>query len=382
MRIFSYSEGVDKFLIGVLLSIRCVVSIEKDTAMPTGNIQKKIARQEDKMSIAIVVPLMALAGCFVSSCATPPERPAWAVDADTAYPPEKYIAQKDYGGDRQKAELSGLEALSRYFVSEVQSTTRGEMSYTGRDGVSSQTAQFDERVFVQSQTKLFAVRYTDPYQNPHTGGWETLAYIDRNEAWNIYEPVLRQGAESFLSLYRAAEAESESFRQVFLYGAAHRAALEFVSDFSRELSFARILNPAAAEQFDGVLTAAASIPQKMSSAKSRSTIFIQCTGDSDGMIYTAVSKALGAQGFPVTTNRTAAAIMCEVNISENKQTLPAGTFYTPSVNIVLNGRTQSLFSFSASANERIGANNPDVARQRAYTAIAYKLGETFRVDVE
>jgi hypothetical protein len=193
---------------------------------------------------------------------------------------------------------------------------------------------------------------------------------------------LRQRAESFLSLYRAAEAESESFRQVSLYGAAHKAALEFIPAFSRELSFARILNPVVAEQFGGVLTAAASIPQKIESSKSRSTIFIQCTGDSDGMVYSAVSKALGAQGFPVTTNRTAAALMCEVNISENRQTLPAGTFYTPSVNIIMNGKTQSLYSFSASVDERIGANNPDVARQRAYAAIAYKLGETFRVSVE
>jgi hypothetical protein len=241
---------------------------------------------------------------------------------------------------------------------------------------------FDEQVFVQSQTKLFAVRYTDPYQNPQTGEWETLAYIDRAEAWTIYEPVLRQEAEPFLSLYRTAEAESESVRQISLYGAAHKAALEFVPDFSRELSFARILKPKAAEQFDGVITAAASVPQKISGARSRSTIFIQCNSDSDGMIYTAVSKALSAQGFPVTTNRDTAAVLCEVNISENRQTLPAGTFYTTGVNIVLNGKTQALYSFSASVDERIGANSPDVARRRAYSAIAYKLGETFKMDFE
>jgi hypothetical protein len=84
----------------------------------------------------------------------------------------------------------------------------------------------------------------------------------------------------------------------------------------------------------------------------------------------------------VTTNKNTAAVICEVNISENKQTLPAGTFYMPSVNIVMNGKTQSLYSFSTSVGERIGANNPDVARQRAYTAIANKLGETFRVELE
>jgi hypothetical protein len=48
----------------------------------------------------------------------------------------------------------------------------------------------------------------------------------------------------------------------------------------------------------------------------------------------------------------------------------------------MSGKTQSLYSFSASVDERIGANNPDVARQRAYTALASKLGETFKVDLE
>jgi hypothetical protein len=99
-------------------------------------------------------------------------------------------------------------------------------------------------------------------------------------------------------------------------------------------------------------------------------------------VYSVVSKALSAEGFTVTANKNIAAVLCEVNISENRQTLPAGTFYTPSVNIIMSGKTQSLYSFSATTAERIGANNLDVARQRAYTAIASKLGETFKVEVE
>jgi hypothetical protein len=209
-----------------------------------------------------------------------------------------------------------------------------------------------------------------------------MAYIDRAEAWNIYEPVLRQGVEPFLSLYQAAETNPEPFRQISLYSAAQKEALKSLPEVSPKLFFARILDPKAAAPFDGFFTGASSIPQKILSAKSRSTIFIQCNSDVDGMVYSVISKVLSADGFTVTTNKNTAAVICEVNISENKQTLPAGTFYTPSVNIVMNGKTQSLYSFSASVDERIGANNPDVARQRAYIALASKLGKTFKVEVE
>jgi hypothetical protein len=205
-----------------------------------------------------------------------------------------------------------------------------------------------------------------------------MAYIDRAEAWNIYEPLLRQSVDTFRNLYRAAEEDTEPFRQITRYG----AALKSSRDIGREILFARILDPVAAEQFGDILTAAASIPQKIQSAKSRSTIFIQCSSDNDGTVQSAVSKILSAQGFPVTTNKNAAAVICEVNINENKQTLPAGTFYTPSVNIIMNGKTQSLSSFSASVDEPVVAHNPDVARQRAYAALANTINQTFTVAIE
>jgi hypothetical protein len=121
-----------------------------------------------------------------------------------------------------------------------------------------------------------------------------MAYIDRAEAWSIYEPLLRQGVEPFLSLYRSAETNAEPFRQIALYGAAHREAAKSLPEVSPKLFFARILNAKAAAQFDDVFTAASSIPQKILSAKSRSTIFIQCNSDVDGTVYSVISKALSA----------------------------------------------------------------------------------------
>jgi hypothetical protein len=101
--------------------------------------------------------------------------PAWAFDAEAAYPPEKYIAPKGRGPDRQKAELFALEALSRCFVSKVRSSTSAARSYTETGGNASRSLTVDEQVFVQSRTKLFAVRCAEARHNPAAKEWESLA---------------------------------------------------------------------------------------------------------------------------------------------------------------------------------------------------------------
>jgi hypothetical protein len=330
-----------------------------------------------------VILLFILASCAAvpaALAAAPP--PLWRQNPQAVYPDSKYIAQSGQGPTKSAAENAALAAISRYFTSEVEAVSGYRQTESTVNGRTTSIGYAEDSAFVRSQTELIAVRYTESWYNRAEKTYECMAYIDRAEAWKIYEPILRQGVEAFISLYHAAETESEPFRQISLYSAAHREALKSLPEVSPKLTFARVLNPKAAEQFDAVFTNAASVPQKILSAKSRSTIFIRCNSDVDGIVYSVISKALSAEGLSVTTNKNTAAVLCEVNISENKQTLPAGTFYTPSVNIVINGKTQSLYSFSASVDERIGANNPDVARQRAYTALANRLGETFKVDIE
>jgi hypothetical protein len=320
----------------------------------------------------------------LSSCAGVPDTPppAWKLNPQQVYPNSRYIARNGQGPTKTAAEDAALAALSRYFTSEVEAVSDYRWTESTVNGVGTSTGYIADSVFVRSQTELIAVRYTESWYNREEKNYECMAYIDRAEAWKLYEPVLRQGVDPFISLYQAAETDPEPFRQISLYSAAQKEALRSLPEVLPALSFARIINPGAAEQYDAVFTGAASVPQKILSAKSRSTIFIQCNSDVDGTVYSAVSKALSAEGLTVTTNKNTAAVVCEVNISENKQTLPAGTFYTPSVNIIMNGKTQSLYSFSASVDERIGANNPDVARQRAYTALASAIGKTFKVDVK
>jgi hypothetical protein len=299
------------------------------------------------------------------------------LDAEAAYPSEKYLAQKGHGPDREKAELSALEALSRYFVSEVRSATSAARSYTEKDGDVSRSMNVDERVFVQSQTRLFAVRYAGAWRNPAAEEWEALAYIDRAEAWALYEPGLRQKAGLFESAYRAAEAESEALKGLYLYSRCRSLGAEL----SPLLDFAQILYPKEAARYSGLRRAIANLPQKIDAARGGTRIYLDCPVDFEGALSGSLGRAFGEAGLTIEDDRTAAPVVCAVEVGENAETRELGTFYRPAVKVMLKGKAETLFTWIAAAG-RVGARNPDIAKRRAYAALVQKIQESFIADFE
>jgi hypothetical protein len=56
-----------------------------------------------------------------------------------------------------------------------------------------------------------------------------------------------------------------------------------------------------------------------------------------------------------------------------------GIFYFPSLQAVFTGSSGTLFTYNASA-ERASAVTPDVAKRRAYTALAEQVQKTFAAE--
>jgi hypothetical protein len=250
-----------------------------------------------------------------------------------------------------------MAALSRYFAAQVETSARNIQSMI-RGGET--FAQSDTSASIQSSTSLFAVRYAAPWYNIAEKTWLSAAYINREEAWGIFEPRIQQTADSFISAYSAAGEEKEALKQVFMYGAALGAAEAFIAD----LNFAYALNPSKTGQFDDTRSSLSQINVLMDRAKSESPVFIDCQ---DPSLKTALSNALSSRGLPVSREQKEAKYLCKLDITENLQQTDAGTMYTPAMTVTIGGGAVTLFSYSARL-ERIGAQNPDVARRRAYNA--------------
>jgi hypothetical protein len=132
------------------------------------------------------------------------------------------------------------------------------------------------------------------------------------------------------------------------------------------------------DSFDGIHAKIAALPQKIDDAKRNASVFIDCPDDFESLVTNAFSRALSAEGFPVAKNKDGADVICAVSIDEGKQERELGIFYYSSLQAVFTDASGAIFTFNATA-DRASAVTPDVAKRRAYTALAEKVVESFSI---
>ncbi|MDR1143113.1 MAG: hypothetical protein LBK77_02705, partial [Spirochaetaceae bacterium] len=261
----------------------------------------------------IMYPVCTGLAVLFAACAGTPQNaaaPAWAGNVEAVYPRSAYIARQGQSSTLQEAELAALNGISFYFESEISSEIIAEESFrqsgAGEDRRTSAESRLETSTLVRSYTRLIAVRYArDPWVNPATGAWETVAFIDREEAWTLYEPEAAKVRDTLLALSGAAENEVEAFSRALRFNLA--AAYGGSPDFNAVRGFAQILHPGRARAMFAETDALRSaMPEKSYSARQGAAVFIDCPNDLDGLVSTAAAAALGAWGFPVEQNREAA----------------------------------------------------------------------------
>jgi hypothetical protein len=233
---------------------------------------------------------------------------------------------------------------------------------------------------VESQVKLTAVRYVEsPWFDADTGEQVSLAYIDRDEAWAIYEKTVQNQTAAFLELWQAAETDPEPLGQALRFLAAEKFAQG--EEFIAVWDFAVILHPdKAREHYRATGDAVAALPQKIYTARQNAAVFVDCPQDYEGLVHGAAVKALTAEGFTIVTDRDKAATIYAVRIDEGLQQVLSGNMYYPSLTANLSGKTGPLFSFTING-PRQGAITAEVAKRRAYTGLAAALVESFPVEI-
>jgi hypothetical protein len=181
-------------------------------------------------------------------------------------------------------------------------------------------------------------------------------------------------------LYEAAETEAEPFKKVLELLAARSYAQS--AEFEAALMLGQMLHPSRMNAvFAPARAAIAALPREINEAKAAASLFIDCPVDLDDIIRAALTKALGAEGFPVSTDRNSGAV-CKAVVSEGMEKRDAGTFYNPELVVSITGKSGvALFSLTVKA-PRQSAVNPDIARRRGYTALAGEIQAHFHDEFE
>jgi hypothetical protein len=317
---------------------------------------------------------LSLTFLFLSCATRAVVAPLWTADVSTVFPNDAYIAQKSYGADKRGAETAALAALARFFKSNIE--TRATEVITVTDAGSQST--LTDETFVQSQIELFAVRYTEPWYNNDTGYWETVAYINRDEAWGIFEPKLAQKTNAFNALYDEAEKQTDSLTRILLYSkAAGFANRETILPM---LEFAHILNPTGVFLYGETQARFSQIPAAIEKLKSVSGIYIASNAELDPAISAAFVDSFSGHGFLIERRKDAAMYTCTITFIENPQTQRAGTFYYPSVETNISGKSGTVYTYGRKLS-RVGASTPDAAKRRAYTAMVHEIQKSFLAEL-
>jgi len=278
-----------------------------------------------------------------------------------------YIAVRGYGQDAVSAEHNALAGVSRYFSSRISVNTAEKTLVTDHGSKS----RLEDVTRILSDTTLFAVRYTKARFNKEQKNYEVIAYINREEAWQIYAPKVQQAAEAFSGLYAMGKQQNSDFRQALFLLQARELALS--SDLRSMLQFAYALYPESITIFADVQENLDTLPILLKNAQAQYTVQVHCIDDDTSQITAAVREILTDLGFSVTADQQAARYVCTLDLTKHKKELPAGIFFTPSLTITIfeNQRTP-LFSYSKTWN-RIGASTESAAQQRMFHAVITEL---------
>jgi len=333
-----------------------------------------------KKSVLALFPAVALVS-LLSCAGAPAAGSPWSGSRSAmlqVFPDSQFIAQQGRGATRDMAEANGTAAIAQFFSSEVVSRVAILEQYWEQNGQAQSRTVAESEVFIQSEMRLFGVRHAqDAYFDSKNREWVTVAYINRAEAWQILGPRIRHQGEAFIRLFQAAENESDPFRKALRYIAAQNFSRS--PEFLSVQSMGELLYPARMNaEFAAVRPKLASLPQRALNARQNAPVFLDIPVDFEGRVQGAFSQSFAALGFPVTTNRNAAAAVSQITVEEGRQDGNIGILYHPRLQAVLSSPAGALFTFSAEAG-RQAAINPDVARRRAYEALAERISNDFYI---
>ena len=295
-----------------------------------------------------------------------------ALEAD--FPRDSYIAAVGYGASAEEAAAAADAELGRYFSQSVETSVQAEQVAVSVSGMTTDERSIRRQTVITSSVELFAVRHTEPWRGQKSAQYTVCAYIDRAEAWQVFEPKLQAAFQRFTALHEEARRQEDAFRSLLAYGAALSCAEQ--DGLSDLILFAHVLFPSGARQYQSAQDVLASVPADMMWFAGSCSVAVECASDCGGVVVSAVAASFARLGIAVFNSTGGATYVCAVDVTENKQELPAGTFYSPSIQITLLSNGVSVYAYSWTA-VKVGARNADVARQRAYGALSHEITRSF-----
>ena len=322
--------------------------------------------------IHLVMSIFLFTAC--ASTSEPP--PAWAENIEDEFPIEHYLSQKGTGRTASEAETNAARALARYFQMNIVVQATEEAVLRGNSPTEITNI---EVTVTEARVEFFSFQYTKFWYNRGDRLYETVAYIDRAEAWKVFEPEIRREESAFLDMFNAAQTESDALRRFMLLRGAQNY---YTANVAPMRLFGERLHPAEARNsFPDADASLSALPRRLDEARSQAVIFIDCRNDFEDRVTQLMERTLNDEGFRVSRNRAEAAAIFTVdinsNMTENRTTEGISYTFAPSVQAVLTGRNAVILSYHSPSLSRTVTLTQEAGRRRSFLALITSMENSF-----
>ena len=235
-------------------------------------------------------------------------------ETSDVYPKERFLSSVGIGKTPEIAKNNADAELSSYFSVFVKSNSFFKENFsTANDEISSQK-EFVKTVFLNSETKLFALKHSDVYFDRDSQNYVVYAYINREDALIFVEPKIQEKAACIDSFFQKAKSENENFYKIIFLN----KVLNESQDFYDLYYFLLGINSEKAKEYFFITEEIKKSIKQIFELKQKSKIFIKADVDVEDRIKTKLAEIFSKEGFLV------------VDVSENS--VNNGTnFYTVNI---------------------------------------------------
>ncbi|MDR3116161.1 MAG: hypothetical protein LBU25_11665 [Treponema sp.] len=297
--------------------------------------------------------------------------PRWVRFREQEYPDSRFISAMGMGTGDEEAKNAAMKGLSLYFKSTV--SVQQELLDRYNEVVSGSQKQavkqtaMSNQVRIASQAEFLGAHFTSPWYNDQNRNWYVLAYINKQEAAELYQNRIATNLTMLETMLKETGDPLQQY-QTFKRAASIAQCIEADILGLGELSD-------AGTEYRETLEYTRNIMADSRTFRSKLRFSAAIEADPQGRIQRKLLDVLEKSGYVAVRNQGDYAITGE--ISCNEEHFPAGVFIHSGITLQLSSKAGDLL-FSYTKNyERQGARNRDMAYTIAFREIEKDLEANF-----
>ena len=331
------------------------------------------------LKILLIIPLF-----LIISCNSTPKsekivipEPEWIENKKGVFPDSEYLAQLGTGYSENEAVNNSIAQLASYFNTNVKSLVQGD-SFILNDSNNNNYVErtIKSSVITSTDLELFALETTQAYYLEREGKWYCCAYINRADAWNQYEPLVRDQKNTFYSIFNLAAKENDPLEKIKIYNKAQIASEQFLGCLYRATMFSKPKTDAAFAEDRAII---ASIPGLIQKQKNNCVMCVNVQNDFGNIISSAVNHIFSEMGFSMSNDQNQSYYIVDSIISYNEIVQDDLIVYYPSIKINVKSKDRSVYVYENKLNQ-IMSYNEAKAKKSACDQISSDLENKLAAD--